>query len=63
MKETRFKVVSSIQNTVTRELEAIREEALSWEFDLLYKCISDVNTVQKRVNFFVWFSYCLGLGT
>jgi hypothetical protein len=37
MKGTRFEAVSSIQQTVTRELKAIREEAFSWAFDLLYE--------------------------
>jgi hypothetical protein len=35
MKGMRFVAVSSIQQTVTRELKAMREEAFSTEFDLL----------------------------
>jgi hypothetical protein len=37
MKGTRFEAVSSIQQTVTRELKAIREEAFSRSFDSLYE--------------------------
>jgi hypothetical protein len=37
MKGTRFKAVSSLQQTMTRELKAIREEAFSREFDSLYE--------------------------
>jgi hypothetical protein len=37
MKGTRFEAVSSIQQTVTRELKAIREEAFSRVFDSLYE--------------------------
>jgi hypothetical protein len=37
MKGTRFEAVLSIQQTVTRELKAIREEAFSREFDSLYE--------------------------
>jgi hypothetical protein len=37
MKETRFKAVSSIQQTAMRELNAMREEAFSRAFDLLYE--------------------------
>jgi transposase len=37
MKGTRFEAVSSIQQTVTRELKAIREAAFSWAFDSLYE--------------------------
>jgi hypothetical protein len=37
MKVTRFEAVSSIQQTVTRELKAIREEAFSWAFHSLYE--------------------------
>jgi hypothetical protein len=37
MKGTRFEVVSSIQQTVTRELKAIREQAFSRAFDSLYE--------------------------
>jgi hypothetical protein len=33
----RFEVVSSIQETVTTELKAIREEAFSRAFDSLYE--------------------------
>jgi hypothetical protein len=36
-KGTRFEAVSSIQQTVTRELKAIREEAVSRSFDSLYE--------------------------
>jgi hypothetical protein len=45
MKGTRFKAVSSIQQTVTRELKAIWEESFSQPFDLLYeqtKCYVEV---------------------
>jgi hypothetical protein len=37
MNGTRFDVVSSIQQTVTRVLKAIREEAFSRAFDSLYE--------------------------
>jgi hypothetical protein len=37
MKGTRFEAVSSIQQTVMRELKAIQEDAFSQEFDLLYE--------------------------
>jgi transposase len=37
MKGTRFEAVSSIQQTVTRELKAIGEEAFSRAFDSLYE--------------------------
>jgi hypothetical protein len=37
MKGTRFKAVSSFQQTLTRELKAIREEAFSRAFDSLYE--------------------------
>jgi transposase len=37
MKGTRFEAVSSIQQTVTRELKAIREEAFSGTFDSLHE--------------------------
>jgi hypothetical protein len=37
MKGTRFKTVSSIQQTVTRELKVIREEAFSQAFDSLHE--------------------------
>jgi hypothetical protein len=37
MKGKRFEAVSSIQQTVTRELKAIWEEAFSLAFDLLYE--------------------------
>jgi hypothetical protein len=37
MKGTRVDTVSSIQQTMTRELKAIREEAFSWAFDSLYE--------------------------
>jgi hypothetical protein len=37
MKGMRFETVSSIQQTVTRELKAIREEAFSQAFDSLYE--------------------------
>jgi hypothetical protein len=37
MKGTRFEVVSLIQQTVTRELKAIWEEAFSRAFDSLYE--------------------------
>jgi hypothetical protein len=43
MKGARFEAVSSIQQTVTRELKAIWEEAFSRAFDSLYeKCKSCV---------------------
>jgi hypothetical protein len=32
-----FEAVLLIQQTVMRELKAIREEAFSWAFDLLYE--------------------------
>jgi hypothetical protein len=37
MEGMRFEVVSLIQQTVTRELKAIREEAFSRAFDSLYE--------------------------
>jgi hypothetical protein len=37
LKGTRFEAVSSIQQTVTRELKAIREEAFSRAFDSLHE--------------------------
>jgi hypothetical protein len=37
MKLTRFEAVSPIQQTVTRELKAIREEAFSQALDSLYE--------------------------
>jgi hypothetical protein len=37
MKEAGFEAVSSIQRTVTRELKAIREEAISRALDSLYE--------------------------
>jgi hypothetical protein len=37
MKGTRFEVVSSLQQTVARELKAVREEAFSLAFDSLYE--------------------------
>jgi hypothetical protein len=37
MKGMKFEVVSSIQQTVTRELKAIREEAFSRAFVSLYE--------------------------
>jgi hypothetical protein len=37
MSRTKFKAVSSIQQTVTRELKAVREEACSRAFDSLYE--------------------------
>jgi hypothetical protein len=37
MKGTRFEAVSSIQQTVMREVKAIREEAFSWAFNSLYE--------------------------
>jgi hypothetical protein len=37
IKDTRFKAVSSIQQTMTRELKAIWEEAFSRAFDSLYE--------------------------
>jgi hypothetical protein len=37
MNGTRFEAVSSIQQPVTKELKAIREEAFSRAFDLLYE--------------------------
>jgi hypothetical protein len=46
MQGTRFEAVSSIQESVTRELKAIREEAFSRAFDLL----CDVNVVRKRAG-------------
>jgi hypothetical protein len=47
MKRTRFDAVSSIQQTVTRELKAIWEEAFT-----LYsiRCMSDINIVRKRTG-------------
>jgi hypothetical protein len=42
MKGTRFKAVSSIQQTVMRELKVIQEEAFFQAFDLF---MSNVNTV------------------
>jgi hypothetical protein len=37
MKGARFEALASIQQTVTRELKAIREEAFSGAFDSLYE--------------------------
>jgi hypothetical protein len=37
MKGSRFWAVSSIQQAVTRELKAIREESFSWAFNSLYE--------------------------
>jgi hypothetical protein len=37
MKGARFEAVPSIQQTVTRELKAVREEAFSRTFDSLYE--------------------------
>jgi hypothetical protein len=37
MKRTGFEAVSSIQQTVTRELKPIREEAFTRAFDSLYE--------------------------
>jgi hypothetical protein len=37
MKGTRFEAVSSIQQTIMRELKAIRDEAFSRAFDSLYE--------------------------
>jgi hypothetical protein len=37
MKGTRFEAVSSIQQTVTRELKAIQEEDFSRALDALYE--------------------------
>jgi hypothetical protein len=37
MKGTIFEAISSIQQTVTRELKVIREEAFSRVFDSLYE--------------------------
>jgi hypothetical protein len=37
MKGTRIEAVLSVQETVIRELKAIREEAFSRSFDLLYE--------------------------
>jgi hypothetical protein len=37
MKGTGFEAVTSIQQTVTRELKAIREEAFTGAFDSLYE--------------------------
>jgi hypothetical protein len=47
MKGTRFEDVSSIQQTVMRELKAIMEEAFSWAFDSLYE---RVNGVRKQAG-------------
>jgi hypothetical protein len=44
MKGTRFKAVSSIQQTVMTELKAIWEEAFSRAF---VRCMSDVNIARK----------------
>jgi transposase-like protein len=72
MKGTRFEAISSIQQTVTRELKAIWEEAFSRAFDSLY---DDAKVMRKRAGtiqsdginkyflyFFVWF-YGLSSGT
>jgi hypothetical protein len=45
MKGTRFEAVSSIQQTVMRELKAIRDESFPRAFDSL---MSDANVVPKR---------------
>jgi hypothetical protein len=44
MKGTRLKAVSSIQQTVTRELKAIREKRFLGHS---IRCMSDVNVVRK----------------
>jgi hypothetical protein len=47
-KGTRFEAVSSIQQTVTRELKAMREDAFSRAFDSLYeryKCCAEAGGV------------------
>jgi hypothetical protein len=49
MKGTIFEAVSSIQQNVTRELKAIREEALSGTF---FRCMSDVNVTPKRAGLY-----------
>lgn len=41
---TRFKAVSSIEQTVTRELKAVQTEVFSWAFSSLYewcKCVPE----------------------
>jgi hypothetical protein len=52
MKGTIFEDVSSIQQIVTRELKAIREEEFSRAFDSLYDvcCMYDVNIVRRRAE-------------
>jgi hypothetical protein len=71
-KWTGFEAVSSIQQTVTRELKAIWEEAFSQAFDLLYEqckhCAEagrDIlsNGINKYFISFLWVSYGLSLGT
>jgi hypothetical protein len=47
MKGTRFEAVSSIQQTVSRDLKAIREEAF---FGHSSRCMGDVNVVRKRAG-------------
>jgi hypothetical protein len=47
MKGTRFEIVSSILQTLTRELKAIREEAFSGTSN---RCMSDLNVVRKRAR-------------
>jgi hypothetical protein len=46
MKGTRFKAVSSIQQTMMRELKVIREEAFFGGHSI--HCMSDVNVVRKQ---------------
>jgi hypothetical protein len=53
MKRTKVEAVSSIQQTVLKEMKAIREEAFSRAFDSLYeyeRCMSEVNFVRKRAG-------------
>jgi hypothetical protein len=47
MKGTRFEAVSSIQQTVTRELKAIREDSFLGHS---IRCTCDVNVVRKRAG-------------
>jgi hypothetical protein len=55
MKGTRFEAVSSIQQTVTKELKTIREEAFSLAFDSLYERCKRCAEVMILINIFLSF--------
>jgi hypothetical protein len=48
MKGTRFEAVLSIQQTVTRELKALREKKRFLGHSI--RCMSDVNIMRKRAG-------------